>query len=523
MVLASLKPQPHQAYQQHLIVAFKERIDPAAFANAIEICLGKHDAVMAGFEFRSGDLFQTRLAQARLETREKNLAAEAGTSRERLARFLDQEAASPLPVGTVQPAWRSTLLHLNPNHWFWVWSHHHALCDGASYPILLEGLITIYDEIVGGHKPATRRALPSFFDHLAWLQKQDWQAQSRQWQLRLPQGCTLTRLPVIHRHRSRKSLRDSLAREPIAISPELGHELGLFADKIGISANTLFLAAWVLWLARTTDQEAVVIAAMRECRKSSIQGADSIVGPFANTVPLRVEVPDNLLVVDWLKKVQKEWHSLRPIEHCSLAQVARWSEFEIESAGLPCLFNFQRESLECQLTRLAIVPSRCQVELVQTTDIPLTVNGYGSPLSAEIVWRADILTDSVAKSAATGLSQSLRALVKNEAKPLGLIDLLSDEDRAAVKIASGGVRIQLQANLAHELIQRQIRQNANAAAIIFEDQILTYGDLGKLAEYFGARIHHGREPTEVVAVILPTGPDLVAVILAILQSGRPFF
>ena len=126
------------------------------------------------FEFRSGDLFQTRLAQKlRQETRENSNVPKPGTSRERWPVFLIRKPPFRPRVGTVQPAWRLYAFAFESESIrFWgLVTLSRPLRWSQQGSIFVEGLITIYDEIVGGHKPARGRALPSFFDHLAWAAK----------------------------------------------------------------------------------------------------------------------------------------------------------------------------------------------------------------------------------------------------------------------------------------------------------------------------------------------------------------
>ena len=140
MVLASLKRGATQPYHQQLVVAFREPINSTAFVRTVEICFARHAGVMARFEFRGRELFQNQIAAARIATKELDLSGESGTRDERLNNFLAADAATPLPIGTDEPAWRSIALKLGPNDLVWVWSHHHALCDGFSLPLLLREL-----------------------------------------------------------------------------------------------------------------------------------------------------------------------------------------------------------------------------------------------------------------------------------------------------------------------------------------------------------------------------------------------
>lgn len=55
----------------------------------------------------------------------------------------------------------------------------------------------------------------------------------------------------------------------------------------------LLLAATALWLSRVQDKDTIIVGVMRSARKSSIPDAESIISPFANAVPLRIQVPEH--------------------------------------------------------------------------------------------------------------------------------------------------------------------------------------------------------------------------------------
>src|SRR5580693_832706 len=56
--------------------------------------------------------------------------------------------------------------------WRFVWTHHHAILDGWSLPILFRELFTCYAAELQGAEPELPPARP-YRDYIAWLQAQD--------------------------------------------------------------------------------------------------------------------------------------------------------------------------------------------------------------------------------------------------------------------------------------------------------------------------------------------------------------
>jgi non-ribosomal peptide synthetase component F len=82
-----------------------------------------------------------------------------------------------------------------------------------------------------------------------------------------------------------------------------------------LTLNTLVQGAWALLLSRYSGETDVVFSATKSCRRSTIAGAESMVGRFINTLPVRVSVPARDALLPWLKKLRAQWVALRDWQH----------------------------------------------------------------------------------------------------------------------------------------------------------------------------------------------------------------
>ena len=187
MVLASLKSLQRAVYHQQLIVRLKKHVEPVTFLEAARICLLRHAGFMAHFLLLEDELFQRRL-KIECPASEFRDVADLDT-------FLAEDG--PLPLGRNQPAWRSTFLQLAPDDQVWVWTFHHAICDGVSSVPLLNEIFAAYDELRADREPSRAPVRPDMLDHLGWLEKQDWERAKAGWQSRISPGETATQLPEV--------------------------------------------------------------------------------------------------------------------------------------------------------------------------------------------------------------------------------------------------------------------------------------------------------------------------------------
>ena len=83
--------------------------------------------------------------------------------------------------------------------------------------------------------------------------------------------------------------------------------------------------AWAILLSRYSGKRDVIFGATRGCRRSSVAGAERIIGPLLNTVPVRVTVSPDAMLLPWLQELRAQWVALRDHEHTPLGRIREWS------------------------------------------------------------------------------------------------------------------------------------------------------------------------------------------------------
>ncbi|MEM6935913.1 MAG: condensation domain-containing protein, partial [Pseudomonadota bacterium] len=88
------------------------------------------------------------------------------------------------------------------------------------------------------------------------------------------------------------------------LSPQLTADLNAFAQRHHLTLNTLIQGAWALLLSRYSDTSDVVFGSTVSGRPPTLPGAESIVGLFINTVPVRVALSLEMPLLSWLQNIQ---------------------------------------------------------------------------------------------------------------------------------------------------------------------------------------------------------------------------
>ncbi|MEE1764997.1 non-ribosomal peptide synthetase [Streptomyces sp. SP18BB07] len=296
-----------------------------------------------------------------------------------------------------------------------VLTHHHLLLDGWSLPLLVRELFTLYG---GTELPP---AAP-YRDHLAWLDRQDREASAEVWRERLT-GLTA---PTLLARPDRDS--DGHDVHELVLSEALTDALTSTARAHRLTLNTVVQGLWGLLLSDFTGRDDVVFGATVSGRPPELPGAESMLGLFVNTLPVRVRIDRDETLAALLARLQHEQRSLHAHQHVSLAELTR-------AAGLDALFDtvvaFENypmdDGIEAGGLRLA------HADLVERTHYPVTLSVFPGD---RLRLRFSYLAGAFDATAVTRLADLLTGLLDGAAAGLDrrtteLIEV-SDEDRLLV-------------------------------------------------------------------------------------------
>src|SRR5262249_17078324 len=256
-----------------------------------------------------------------------------------------------------------------------VWTSHHALLDGRSRRQVLEQVFALYDALCKGRGQWVQPPRP-FHDHVQWLVAKDFEGSATYWTSLLAGFPSATSLPPTNCPRT--DVDDVVCHRTLelVLSQELTQALHNLAHANQVTFNTLLQGAWALLLSFYAGTEDVVFGATRACRRSSVAGAESIIGLLINTLPVRVRVPASASLIPWLKALRSQWVAMREYEHTSLAQVQSWSEVPTGKPLFESIVVFENFRLVAILREPGDAATGRQFQLRGVTNYPLVLAGF---------------------------------------------------------------------------------------------------------------------------------------------------
>src|SRR5262249_58636745 len=169
----------------------------------------------------------------------------------------------------------------------------------------------------------------------------------------------------------------------ISLGPETVSTLQAFARGHRLTLNTLLLGAWAVLLSRYSGEQDVLFGATVSGRPPELQGVEEMVGLFINTLPVRVHVGEDELVVPWLRGLQARLAEQRNYEHSPFVDVQGWSDVPRGTSLFDSILVFENYPMGGSFTRRSALTID-DVHLAEKTNYPLTITampGIGLALS----------------------------------------------------------------------------------------------------------------------------------------------
>ena len=403
-----------------------------------------------------------------------------------------------------------------------VWSLHHILMDGRAFVIVLREVFQFYNAIRAGET----LALPeprSFREYIEWIGARDNSGAKEFWAAKL-KGFTVP-TPLLVDRSADAATEDRYGEEELRLPLDLSSRLREFAKAEGLTMNTLVQGAWALLLSRYSGEEDIAFGATKTTRRSSVPGADSMVGLFLATIPVRTRVASEQPVRDWLKELRAEWVSLRAHEHTPLVLI---HEASVIAPGAPLfdtLVVYENQRFDTALRAEIGDNPRRAFQLREQTNYALTLAAYGDP---EILLKLEYDSRRFGRPAVQRMLGHLKTLLEgmmaDPERPLGDVPLVCGAERSELLFRWNDTDVVFARSLSlHEKFEAQVQRTPDRDAGVFEGSRLTYRELNARANKVAHYLRRlGVGPETIVGLRAERSLEMITGLLGILKAGGAY-
>jgi amino acid adenylation domain-containing protein/non-ribosomal peptide synthase protein (TIGR01720 family) len=507
-------PASADLYVVELRIELEGTLDAERVRAALDGVLRRHDALRAAFchegVSRPVQVISGRVPRPLLEI---EMAADSGSdTSERVERLLSERRRG-VDLRRA-PLLRMTIIRTAPSRHVLALAVHHLVLDGWSMQLLMREFWSLYAR---SGDPSELDPTTPYREYLRWAANQDRDAITAHWASELAELESGTQLasasPATGGER-----RNVLRVLPASLTKALIRQ----ARQSGVTVNSAVQVAWSLVLAGLTGRDDVVFGTTVSCRPPEVIAAETMVGLFVNTLPLRVRVRPAETLDLMLRRVQDSQVRRLGAETTGLAELQA-------IAGVGPLFDTLLVYENYPTAGLGAAPPDGELRITaaqghDATHYPLSlIVRPGERLRLRVDHDATLFTSAGVDEIVDRLVRVLAAIAHHPDRRVGVVDLLADAERRRLLEARNATVRPYPPGTVVDRFDAQAATTPERVAVLCERTHVTYAAFrtraNRIARWLTGR---GVGPEQVVGIALPRSIDMCAAVLGVLKSGAAY-
>jgi amino acid adenylation domain-containing protein len=419
---------------------------------------------------------------------------------------------------------------------------HHIIGDFLSTAVFLDDLGRAYVEECGGTPGTWPPQALRFGDFVRWqdemLATEEGDQLWAYWRGQLAGSLPVLDLPI---ERPRPIVRSDRGRTHLdCLEPELTETLVALGEAQGASLYTTLLAAFQIFLARWAGQEEIIVGSPVAGRTRP--GLEGTVGYFVNMLPMRAGIADDPRFDQFLARVRRTVADALEHQDFPFSLMVDRLQAGADPSRSPIFQVMYAHQRTQRLDEEGLAPFALgvpgarmdlhglpieSVELDRQTalfELTLMTARDGDRLRLAWEYSLDLFADHTIESIAAGFRALLAAIAADPGQRLSDLPVLSPDDRHRVlDWSSVGPELMHEDTGIHQRFEREAAASPDAPALVFDEGMLSYGELNRLANVVAHQlVDHGIGPEAVVGLLLERWPLRLVGLLGVLKAGAAY-
>ncbi|MEH2306734.1 amino acid adenylation domain-containing protein [Nostoc sp.] len=519
----------HTLYEPESTIYFEQfqlsihgNLEPSIFERSWQLLVERHSALRTLFVWKNRKQ-SVQVVRKEVNLPWSNLDWRMFSKQEqeiRLNSFLDSDRKQGFELDKA-PLMRFSLIRVADETYEFVWSFHHLLVDGWSWPIIFQELFALYESIQNGQQLYLAPSRP-YRDYINWLQQQDLAGAKAFWQQNL-EGFTAPTPLIVERAIGQSShQQQNIDVRSQHLSAETTITLKSFAQQHHLTLATLVQAAWGLLLSRYSGESDVVFGTTVSGRPASLSGVESMVGLFINTLPARLKIPEKTDLLTWLGLLQQEYIEREQYSYTPLVDIQGVSEVPRNQLLFESLVVFENYPVNVTLQQLPGNLSIGELQDRGQTNYPLTLLAIpGEEMTVKIYYDRDRFDANIIDRMAGHFLTLLEGITINPHRTPGELPLLTPAEQDLLLVEWNATSPAHPINRCiHQLFEEQVEKTPQALAVVYENQQLTYEELNQQANQIAHYLQRfGVKPDVPVGICVERSLAAAIAILGTLKAG----
>ena len=351
------------AYMEQIAYRLKGYFDPVKVDECFNILIRRYDILRTVF-VQKGDneTLQVVLKDRKYPIYYKDVTNEE-SKEDILNEFKIKDRNTRYDLGK-DVMMRLALFKLADYEYEFVWSNHHILMDGWCRGILISEFYHFYNS----NQTPKASSLPNpvqYRDFIIWLMNQDKNEAASYWNKYLKDYCSSVSVPYTKNFNQKcehyeHGLHDKL------LSKSTSEKLRHLATSNQVTLNTIIQLAWGIVLSKVNNVSDVLFGTVVSGRPPEVQGIESMVGLFINTIPVRIKLKYEGTVSETLEESHQSSPSSKKLEFLSLAEIQ--SNSQLKSNLINHIVVFENYPLVDEIENLPVQDQTVEIIKIEAVE-----------------------------------------------------------------------------------------------------------------------------------------------------------
>ncbi|MGW8460335.1 non-ribosomal peptide synthase/polyketide synthase [Bacillus atrophaeus] len=404
-----------------------------------------------------------------------------------------------------------------------IWSFHHIVMDGWCLPLITKEVFEHYIALQEGREIESVYTAP-YSDYMEWLDRQDHKAAKQYWSEYLEGYKGETRILQKRPQHERKAY--AYANVICQLDQEQTKQLQQIANQHQVTLNTLIQTVWGILLQKYSGTGDVVFGSVVSGRPADIPGVEQMIGLFINTIPVRIRCDEDRSFVEAMQMVQQKALASQSYDTYPLYEIQAQTEqkqdlidhimiFEnypigqqVEQAGHDAaelnIVNFHMEEHSHYDFNVAVIP--------------------GEQLAVHFGFNQNEYEQSEVERVRGHFEQLMHQVLQHPHIKIEELELLTKREKEHLlnRFQSSELHYSREQTI-HQRFEEQARRTPDRAAVVFEGEQLTYGELNQRANQLARTLQaEGVQAGQLVGIMVDRSLEMITGILAVLKAGGAY-
>jgi len=519
MLFHTLYEEGSDAYFEQFCYDLEGNLDPELFEKAWNEIVKRHGVLRTSFQWK-GISKPVQVVNKSVSLPWENISWTDVTEKNienEFLKFIKDDRTKGFSMEQ-PPLMRCALIKLSEYNFKFVWSFHHILMDGWSYPVIQKEVFDIYESL----KKNEQINLPqpvSYKQFIVWLNKADKNSAKAFWEEEL-KGFSSPTPMTYNRNEAGVEVKDI----EIKFDEKLTAELNSFVRENKLTMNSIFQGIWALILSKYRNENDVLFGGTVSGRNPQLPGIESMVGLFINTLPVRIKFDYDKDIKSWLKELQTKQIERDQFAYSSLVDIQEWSEIPRGTQLFENILVFENYPVDKSLEEGVAGIKIKNLKAFERTSFPLTVLiAPGKEMSVHIAFETSKFTEDFINKILSNFSLLVSQIIADPDSKLSGLTLLSEEERNKILFEWNDTAADVDIKCMHEIFTDAAKKFPDRTALESGNKKYTYKELDEFSNRLANRlIKEGITPGDCIGICLKRSAGMIISLLGILKSGAAY-